>query len=203
MALTELAAHTAARLDGEPRAILLAADDYSAVSGRVPLSNLYERGRSLGIGVQVSAQSWEGLGASEDERYRIAATADGGIFVLQTPRPEPLIELAGTRRVLDTAQRLTGRPWPEEGTTRLQRAWAADPELVRRLGVGQACYIHRGSATFVQVARPKPSPLTLLPPASGEPAAQVPEPRREPDAAAWPPAAPVDLDDIFGPGPGP
>ena len=43
--------------------MLLAADDYSAVSRRVPLSNLYERGRSLGIGVQVSAQSWEGLGA--------------------------------------------------------------------------------------------------------------------------------------------
>jgi hypothetical protein len=42
--------------------MLLAADDYSAVSSRVPLSNLYERGRSLGIGVQVSAQSWQGLG---------------------------------------------------------------------------------------------------------------------------------------------
>ena len=70
--------------------MLLAADDYSAVSGRVPLSNLYERGRSLGIGVQVSAQSWQGLGATEDERYRIAATADGGIFVLHTPYPEPL-----------------------------------------------------------------------------------------------------------------
>ena len=74
MALTEMAAHAATTLDGEPRAMLLAADDYSAVSGRVPLSNLYERGRSLGIGVQVSAQSWQGLGATEDERYRIAAT---------------------------------------------------------------------------------------------------------------------------------
>ena len=62
--MTELAAHAATSLDGEPRAILLAADDYSAVSGRVPLSNLYERGRSLGIGVQVSAQSWQGLGAT-------------------------------------------------------------------------------------------------------------------------------------------
>ena len=87
MALTELAAHAATSLDGEPRAMLLAADDYSAVSGRVPLSNLYERGRSLGIGVQVSAQSWEGLGATEDERYRIAATADGGVFVMRTPPP--------------------------------------------------------------------------------------------------------------------
>ena len=73
------------------RAILLAADDYSAVSRRVPLSNLYERGRSLGLGVQVSAQSWQGLGADEDERYRIAATADGGIWVMHTPYPEPLV----------------------------------------------------------------------------------------------------------------
>jgi hypothetical protein len=56
MAITELTAHAATDLDAEPRAMLLAADDYSAVSARVPLSNLYERGRSLGIGVQVSAQ---------------------------------------------------------------------------------------------------------------------------------------------------
>jgi hypothetical protein len=49
MAITELAAHAVTDLDGEPRAMLLAADDYSAVSRRVPVSNLYERGRSLGI----------------------------------------------------------------------------------------------------------------------------------------------------------
>ncbi len=58
MAITELVAHAATSPEAAPRAMLLAADDYSAVSRRVPLSNLYERGRSLGIGVQVSAQSW-------------------------------------------------------------------------------------------------------------------------------------------------
>jgi hypothetical protein len=196
MALTELAAHTASDVCGQPRAMLLAADDYSAVSGRVPLSNLYERGRSLGIGVQVSAQSWQGLGSCEDERYRIAATADGGVFVLHTPYPKPLTELAGTRRVLETAHRLIGNTWGDEGTTRIQRAWIADPELIRQLDVGQACYIHHGAATFVQVARPKPSPLTLLPPpAPADPVARVPEPRREP---AGPP--PASLDDILGPG---
>jgi hypothetical protein len=57
VALTELTAHAATDLAAEPRAMLLAADDYSAVSGKVPLSNMYERGRSLGIGVQVSADS--------------------------------------------------------------------------------------------------------------------------------------------------
>ncbi len=200
MAITELAAHAATALDGEPRAMLLAADDYSAVSRRVPLSNLYERGRSLGIGVQVSAQSWQGLGATEDERYRIAATADGGIFVLHTPYPEPLSALAGTRRVLETAHKLVGNAWGDEGTTRQQRAPTADPELIRRLEVGQACYVHRGAAAFVQVARPKPSPLTLLPPpaAAAGPVVQVPVPRQEPGPATWP--APASLDDIFGPG---
>jgi hypothetical protein len=161
LAITELAARAVTDLDGEPRAMLLAADDYSAVSRRVPLSNLYERGRALGIGVQVSAQSWQGLGRDEDERYRIAATADGGIWVLTTPRPEPLSALAGHRRVLDTAHRLAGNAWGDEGLTREQRAWVADPDLIRRLETGQACYIHRGAATFVQVARPTPSPLSL------------------------------------------
>jgi hypothetical protein len=199
MAITELAARAATALDGEQRAILLAADDYSAVSRRVPMSNLYERGRSLGIGVQVSAQSWQGLGVDEDERYRIAATADGGIFVLNTPHPEPLIALAGKRRVLETAHKLIGSTWGDEGTTREQRAWTADPDIVRRLTVGQACYIHRGAATFVQVARPAASPLTLLPPpAAPEPPARVPEPRHEPVPPSGPPAA--GLDDIFGPG---
>jgi len=199
MAITELAAHAATDLAAEPRAMLLAADDYSAVSGRVPLSNLYERGRSLGIGVQVSAQSWQGLGASEDERYRIAATADGGIWVLNTPYPDPLTGLAGTRRVLETAHKLIGATWGDEGTTREQRAWVADPELIRRLEVGQACYIHRGAASFVQVARPKASPLTQRP-ASGRagPPPRVPVPRREP--AAEPVLARLDLDDVFGPG---
>ena len=198
MALTELTARAATSRDAEPRAMLLAADDYSAVSGKVPLSNLYERGRSLGIGVQVSAQSWQGLGINDDERYKIAGTADGGIFVLHVPYPEPLVAAAGTRRVLETAHKLIGRAWGDEGTTREQRAWTADPDLVRRLEVGQACYIQRGAATFVQVARPRPSPLTLLPPpATPDPGARVPEPRHEP-APAWPDLA--SLDDVFGSG---
>jgi hypothetical protein len=200
MAITELTAHAATSPYGEPRAILLAADDYSAVSGRVPLSSLYERGRSLGIGLQVSAQSWQGLGRDEDERYRIAATADGGVFVLRTPHPEPLTGLAGKRRVLETAHRLIGHAWGDEGTTRERRAWTADPDLIRRLDVGQTCYIHRGAATFVQVARPKPSPLSLLPPpAPGPPAVQMPAPRHETAPAADPMPAGLDLDDLFGP----
>jgi hypothetical protein len=210
MALTELIAHAATDRRAEPRAMLLAADDYSAVSRRVPLSNLYERGRSLGLGVMVSAQSWQGLGRDEDERYRIAATADGGLWVMQTPYPEPLSQLAGTRRVLESARKLLGTAWGDEGTTRIQHAWTADPDLIRQLDTGQACYIHRGTATFLHVARPKPSPLSL-PAAAARPLTVPPardgqhrHPDHDRDAPTIPlPAIPADgpppLDDVLGP----
>jgi hypothetical protein len=214
MALTELVAHAATSRGTEPRAILLAADDYSAVSRRVPLSNLYERGRSLGLGVMVSAQSWQGLGKDDDERNRIAATADGGIWVMQTPYPEPLSQLAGTRRVLESARKLLGTAWGDEGTSRIQHAWTADPDLIRRLDTGQACYIRRGSAVFVQVARPRPSPLPLpAAPLGRVVTAPPPRPsgRARLDGYAGPPTLPLPavpaggpppagpLDDVLGP----
>ena len=200
MALTELVAHAATSADTEQRVILLAADDYSAVSRRVAMSNLYERGRSLGLGVQVSAQSWQGLGADDDERYRISATADGGIWLMQTAYPEPVVQLAGTRRVLESAHKLIGATWGDEGTTRVQHAWTADPDIIRQLDTGQACYLHRGGATFVQVARPKPSPLSLTAarrPAPPKIIVHPPVSRHEEEA---PPQRPGSLDDVLGPG---
>jgi hypothetical protein len=196
LALTELVAHAATSRGAEPRAILLACDDYSAVSGKVPLWSLYERGRSLGIGVQVSAQSWQGLGATEDERYRIAATADGGIFLLRTPYPQPLCELAGTRRVIETATKVIGGMWGDEGSSRVQHAWTADPGIARSLAVGQAGYLHAGGCTWVEVARPRPSPLRLPPPRPA-PVVVIPPPAAQPYTG---PAVPVAaaLDDVFG-----
>jgi hypothetical protein len=166
MALIELVARAAISPAGRRRAILLAADDYSAVSRRVPLSNLYERGRSLGLGVQVSAQSWEGLGADEDERKRITATADGGIWLLRTPAPEPLVSLAGTRRVLESGRKLLGAGRTgDEGTSRVAHTWTADPDRIRQLTTGQAAYIRHGGATFVHVtpARPASQPRQAPP----------------------------------------
>ena len=122
---------------------------------------------------------------------------------MHTPYPEPLCELAGARRVLETAHKLIGSSWGDEGTTRLQHAWTADPDLIRRMATGQACYISHGSATFVQVARPRPSPLTLLPAA---PPARARRPGRPPPAARHPPSRlqpSARFDDHFGPGAAP
>ena len=116
---------------------------------------------------------------------------------MHAPYPEPLAMLAGTRRVLETAHKLIGNAWGDEGSTRIQHTWTADPDLIRRLRVGQACYISHGTATFVHVARPRSSPLTLLP-APAEPPPRQPPPRRQ---SAPDPAGP--FDDLFGPGAAP
>ena len=67
--------------------------------------------------------------------------------MLHTPYPEPLTQLAGTRRVLETAHKLVGNSWGDEGTTREQRAWTADPECqshdVRSLNMSTREYAGR------------------------------------------------------------
>jgi hypothetical protein len=132
---------------------------------------LYERARSLGLAVQVSAQSWEGLAAGEDERYRIAATADGGIWLLRTPHPEPTAALAGTRRVTETTRHLTGRTpvWSHRGTSRMTLDPVVDPALIRALDVGQAAYIFRGGVTYVQVKRLVTAPAAVAPATAATP----------------------------------
>jgi hypothetical protein len=167
-ALTDLLASFAIASPG--REMLLAVDEFSAVARRLPIWQLYERARSLGLAVQVTSQSWEGLAGNEDERQRLAATAEGGIWLLRTPRPEPVSELAGSRRLVDTARQLLGTPrWGDEGTSRVHAAPVLDPDLVRRLDVGQAAYIHRGGATYVQVKRLIPKQPAIAPPVSAPP----------------------------------
>ncbi len=144
------------------RPVLLAVDEFSAVARRLPIWQLYERARSLGLAVQVSAQSWHGLATREDDRYRIAASAEGGIWLLRTSHPDPIVGLAGQRPAVDTSRRLTGPlRWSRSGSSQLRQVPVADPDLVRRLDVGQAAYVYRGGVTFTQVKRVVAGPAAL------------------------------------------
>ena len=150
-ALTDLLAYQAL---GGQREILLAVDEFSAVSRRLPIWQLCERARSLGLAVQVSAQSWEGLAGTEDERQRVAATAEGGIWLLRTPRPDPVVALAGTLSRADTTRRFSGQgAWDGDGLSRTRLVPVLDGDIVRRLDVGQVAYIYRGGVTFLQIKR--------------------------------------------------
>ncbi|HWG62452.1 MAG TPA: hypothetical protein VG253_12140 [Streptosporangiaceae bacterium] len=161
-ALADMLAWYATDGPGRGREILLAVDEFSAVSRRLPVWQLYERARSLGLAVQVSAQSWQGLAGRDDERYRVAATADGGIWLLRTPHPEPVAALAGTRPTLDSTRPLIGSSrWARGGQSRPRHTPVVDPDLIRGLDVGQAAYIHRGGVTYVQVKRLVSGPAEL------------------------------------------
>ena len=190
------------------REILLAVDEFSAVSRRLPIWQLYERARSLGLAVQVSAQSWQGLAAGPDERYRIAAAADGGIWLLRTPHPEPVTALAGSRQVTDTTRRLlrTGS-WSHQGSSRMQLAPVVDPALIRALDVGQAAYIYRGGTTYVQVKRLVAAPAAIGGLATGvrgtPPAAAARPATPGPPSAASAPGPPTEPGTPTEPGPGP
>jgi hypothetical protein len=194
---------------GGRREILLAVDEFSAVSRRLPVWQLYERARSLGLAVQVSAQSWAGLAADEDERYRIAASADGGIWLLRTPHPEPVAALAGTRQVTETTRRLLrAGVWAHQGTSRMRLDPVVDPALIRALDVGQVAYIYRGGVTYVQVKRLVAPPAALQArlvaptrPAAGPAEAAQPPPGQRPPRPRPQPALPDVgplLDEAFG-----
>jgi hypothetical protein len=202
-ALTDLLACYALR--GE-REILLCVDEFSAVSRRLPIWRLYERARSLGLAVQVSAQSWEGLAGSADERQRVAGTAEGGIWLLRTPRPEPVAELAGTMPSVDTSRRFAGAgPWGDDGLSRTRLTPVLDGDLVRRLDVGQACYVYRGGVTFLQVKRLTGrqaeigSGTGVRIPGAEAPAAAAAPPAR--DLSDSPPTAPLPVPGMPVPGP--
>jgi hypothetical protein len=202
-----LASHVTA--SARSRQALLAVDEFSAVSRRLPIWQLYERARSLGLAVQVSAQSWHGLAAREDDRYRLAATAEGGIWLLRTPHPEPLIALAGRYPAVDSTRQLTGRlRWSRAGSSRQHDRPVADPELIRGMDVGQAAYLYRGGVTYTQVQRLVAGPAALPRARAAEPLSQgaprpdfprpVPGP---PPRRGLPDVSPL-LDDVFGPAPG-
>lgn len=190
-ALVDLLASYVTGQADRARPILLAVDEFSAVARRLPIWQLYERARSLGLAVQVSAQSWHGLAPREDDRYRIAAAAEGGIWLLRTPYPDPVVGLAGRQPAVDSTRLLTGRlRWSRSGSSRLHPAPVADPDLIRALDVGQAAYVFRGGVTFTQVKR-----LVAGPAAVGA-AARVPRPAAAGDDSRQIPASSPALPDI-------
>jgi hypothetical protein len=190
---------------GANRQVLLAVDEFSAVSRRLPIWQLYERARSLGLAVQVSAQSWHGLAAREDDRYRLAATAEGGIWLLRTPHPDPVTALAGQRSRVDSTRQLTGwLRWSQAGTSRIASAPVAEPDRIRGLDVGQAAYLYRGGVTYIQIKRLVAGPPALIAasptaqPTDGQ-SQQARSPHSPPETGLTDTAVSAFLDDAFGP----
>ena len=139
-----------------------------------PDVNLYERGRSLGIGVQVSAQSWQGLGPDDDERYRIAATADGGIWLLHTPYPEPVSSWPGPAGCWNQRTSSSAPPGAMKAPPGSSTPGPPTPASSAPSRPGRRATSTMAPPPSSRSPGPKPSPLSLPP--APVPSAVIPPP---------------------------
>lgn len=148
------------------RKVTVILDEYSAVSGEggIGLVSVVERWRSLGGSVVVAAQSWQGLGDTDDERKRLVNTCSGGRLLLRTPDAEELSARSGTIRVAEQSQHLVKGRWGTEGAVRMQDAFVVPPQRLREFQPGDVVYAHGGRGYWGAVALVppmRPAELTL------------------------------------------
>ncbi|WP_226358753.1 TraM recognition domain-containing protein [Pseudonocardia sp. ICBG601] len=156
---------------GQRRQVLFVIDEFSAVSGDTAgdVINLVERLRSLGGSVIVSAQSYEGLADTEDQRRRLLGAMGGGALLGRTSNAEALAERFGTRLVDEVGYQLDGGRMTGVGTIRRQHTYLLDPNRLRQLPRHHLAY-----ATPDQVIYGVVAPLTAAPAIVGSPRRTAP-----------------------------
>jgi hypothetical protein len=128
---------------GQPVTLII--DEISAVPELVPtIIELAERGRDVGVQVIVSAQSWEGLGADDDQRSRLLSALAGGLILHRCDNPEPFCERAGAVRVPELSHQLDETTHSGMGSMRMAFHMRTNPDDVRAAEVGEAWVISNG-----------------------------------------------------------
>jgi hypothetical protein len=156
--LLEDFAHYVARRKPSDRRVLLIVDEFSALSlGGTDAASLFERVRSYGTSVVVTAQSYAGLGQGADRILGAAAA----VLLHQCPDPEILITRAG--QVSERQLRQGGTERVTLGGIRTyatgqvsavtQERAKVRPELVQQLGVGEAVLICGGQASRLRISQ--------------------------------------------------
>lgn len=145
--LIELLTH---ELASQPRKVLFIIDEFSAIAGEVAGSviNLVERLRSLGGSVIVSAQSYQGLAESDDERERLLNAMGGGMLLGRTQGAEPIAARFGSRKVGEAGMQLDDSMFTGTGTIRRQDAYVLDPNRLRTLPEHHAVYATPDRVTY-------------------------------------------------------
>jgi hypothetical protein len=158
------------------RRVLLVVDEFSALESTADAAHLFERLRSFGAAVIVSAQGYAGLGVAGDRILDAAQT----LVLHRCAEPERLIARAGTVPRVEHTRYLAGREAPgkagqggqggqgvgREGSVTRREGWRVRPNDVRQLPVGEAVVVSGGRAARVRVERLLP-PEDLLAAAAG------------------------------------
>ena len=121
------------------RVITAIVDEYSAIGDaghKAPVTQIAERGRSMGMRVVVAAQNHLGLGPTPDQRDRLI---DGcaALVAMRGKGVGDALERYGTRQVYEASRHLLGGRHGSEGTGSLHDGWLADPQRVRDMMPGE------------------------------------------------------------------
>jgi hypothetical protein len=151
-------AHFAGVRKQAARRVLLVVDEFSALESTADAAHLFERLRSFGAAVIISAQGYAGLGVAADRILDAAQT----LVLHRSADPERLIARAGTVPRIEHTRYLPGRdasggPAGREGAVTRREGWRVRPNDVRQLPVGEAVVVSGGRAGRVRVERLLPS----------------------------------------------
>lgn len=127
-------------------------DEFSAVTTAAPIAiNLAERIRDVGAQLVVSVQSWEGLGADDDERTRLQGALAGGAVIQRMAKPEQFLQAAGTLRQSEVSAQIDSSGSTALGSVKTAHHMKISPDDVRSAVVGEAWLIHQGQYLRMQV----------------------------------------------------
>ncbi len=135
--------------------ILLVLDDYSAYSEMVTVVDLFERVRSAGGCVIVSAQGYQSLGPDAERLLEGAAAT----ILNRCSLPEKLIRVAGTRKVPEIALHLGADEEEAEDeevkshTMRMVDEPKVQPDDVRKLANGESFFMCGNEVQKVLIER--------------------------------------------------
>jgi hypothetical protein len=175
--MADLGHWTAARKGRRPAWVCV--DEFGALDGgRDHAVDLVERGRSAGVPVVLSGQSYRSLG-DEDQRDRLVSSADA-LVLFGSATPDELVRLAGTVLETEAVYAVEDGAWSGRASVTHRHRAKVDPNTVRQLGVGEAVIVSRGRAARLLVI-PAPSPVASVhtPPeleVTRAPALEGPEP---------------------------
>ena len=131
--------------------VLLIVDEFSAIAEAASsLVDLVERTRGFGVTTILAPQTAHGMGGPEATARILGSVAS--VFLHQTPTPEQMVDIAGTRRSYTISHQLDVGAPTGLGSARLEHEYTVDPNTVRKLKPGQCYLISAGHAAKLQIA---------------------------------------------------
>lgn len=154
-------AHYFALRKPRKRSCLLFADEFASIAGASDLATKVEQARGFNAAMVLVPQTPTGLG-DRVQRERILGSVET-LIVHATNEPESLVELAGTKHVMELTHRYEGGIYARQGHARRELRPKIDPNEVRALANGTAWLIRRGRALKMAIERAPSSEAACLP----------------------------------------